>query len=314
MPKPYHHTIGHMIQQIVTSTITTPMSLYFMRGHIIPPPEWGVKDNHMIEYAVKIIEYPELDVLTDGTIMFPIGLKKYKSSDIIHITGTATILEPNTMYRYVRTECEKLYAKNHYRDRIVATMFSEDMFESYLHHTTYHTKEEYDADPDNFEIVTKPNRKILSDDEDFDVDDPTVSLEFTQDGYRIKNTFESVDQVVKYVRPLENLEIKNVMFNHCFVKSLIIKTLTSCPDPAELVINNHVCASIPFNKKFDLTEPADTKLNVFHTITRKPDIDGLYVSRFNDIRLRFRNPIEDFDLIVEDINMVDRWGNKRYCM
>jgi hypothetical protein len=267
------------------------------------------------------MEFPELIVESDGSIKFPQN-KKYKSNDNVHINGTITIRELNFVYKYIRTSHEKIYLKKHYKSRITGTMMSEDIFESYLHHTTYHTKEEYDKcnndgdddgdndndDDDNdceIEEEIKSIKTVLSENDVFDINDPNITHELVKEGYKIKNVFSLKNHPVKYQKSLKllnELTLNNVMNDNCFVKFLTIK---SCSEGScELILNNYIVATIPFNTQFDLTkEDTDTNtlLYRFHNMSRIKDIDGLFVKRFHDIRIRFSDYIEDIDLVIEDV-------------
>src|SRR5579872_5455375 len=108
-------------------------------GKILISQLYSKKEDEIIEFDVKIKEHPELDVKTDGSIIFPKN-KKYKSSDDIHINGTITILEPTIVYKLIKTTYETIYIKRHYKQRYVGTIMSEDIFKSQFSHETYHTK------------------------------------------------------------------------------------------------------------------------------------------------------------------------------
>jgi hypothetical protein len=154
----------------LSAKLNTPN--YSNIGHIITSYSLSKKENELIDYAVKIMEYPELVVHSDGSIIFPKN-KKYKGSDNVHINGILTIREPKLVCKYV---------KKHYKYRITGTMMSEDILEPYLDYCTYYTKEEYDQQYDN---------------PDMNLD---IEEEFVSEGYETKNIIMLENDLAKYER------------------------------------------------------------------------------------------------------------------
>lgn len=312
----YRSTINIDDCKEVRKNITLPFSLYDTSGKIQLEQMKTIKDDEKFELDVKIREYPELVVRQDGVIDFyqnKLSNKKYKSVDVVHIDGSITIFEPNFEYKYVKTSYETIYVKEHYKERIVGTIMCEDIFKSYFDHETYHTEKEYEEDKINICKRVNQTKVILDEDMDIDYSDPNINYELVRYGFKVKDKILLENHLTKYRRCLVTNKIYNLMRDNHFVKSLTIKTNEKNFDGScILLLNGFEVAEIPFNKKFDLTEKNNSYLYYFHELTRFDKIDGLFADKFNNISIVFRDLIEDFDVIIEDVNLADSHGNCRF--
>jgi hypothetical protein len=287
---------------------TIPYSLCEEKGKLVLP--YIIKENEHITFNVTIKEYSELEVDGCGFIIFPKD-KKYKASMLVHINGNVEIMEPNYEYKWFRRTREKLYIRKEYRDRITGMIMCEDIYESYVASRTYISKELYKSlkdicDSNELDTEIVYNEVVVDNNDD---DDPDVTYKRVHCGYKIKESHELVNELVFYERKQKIYEICNFMRDCSFVKSILIRT--NVEGKCSLTFNQCFSVDVEFNKVFDLTLIGNDTSYTINKIVNQDDVDGLHVSRFQDIRLCFRKLIDDFNVVIEKANIITKYG-KRY--
>lgn len=333
-----------MPYSLITKETTNTITLFSNKGSIITSHQnlCSIDKNEKLNCAIIIKEYPELIVSFDGEIIFD-KTKKYKETENIHIDGTISVLEPKYEYCYVKTTPENIFVDKPHKYRINQTTSSKDIIKKCIDNGAYYTQAQYDAMETYQKCRLKKEIKMvetiidldkINDNIDDIINSPDISIKYIKNGYKVKDTYEFVNEIVQYKRKRMFCDI-DVIDKFIFVKSITIKSESK--GQCRLMLNDYDVATIPFNQKFDFTtEPGndsvyyscihygsiydekniyDDKIGELHNaylLTRNEHIDALYIGKFKRVILRFHEPIDDFDIIVEEVNMINERGE--YCI